>query len=520
MARRKEAKARRKGATKRRSAAPTRGEPSAPEAPPSGELLDMAQAIAVLKTSRPTFYRWLREGRIKGMKLGRQWRFYREDVERFLKGQEPRIELPADLKPLIRSLKKRVEALGAKDVAPEGASDVTHAVSLMIRLAVAMNASDVHIEPHVRSGAEGAVAALRYRIDGVLHPVADIDIRLLPAIDERWKAMAACDVHEKVRPQDGRILIKLADTGRQVDLRVSFLHAALGPSLTVRVLDPDVVRPLDLDGIGYSPADREKLLRAIEAPWGTVMVTGPTGIGKTTTLYACLNHLAGPERKLMTVEDPVEFFLPWVVQVPVRSRDGVTFPVALRSFLRSAPNVILVGEVRDFETLQIVHQASLTGHLLLTTLHADEAARALKRMVEMGSDPFVVADSTRLIASQRLIRRLCPVCSAEQEPAASRLEVAAELARAGGLDWTSLARKFRRPVGCAECHQTGFRGRDAIAETLEVTPEIGAALRRGASVEELRTIAVGQGMTTMAADGIRRAAAGTTSLDEVLRVLR
>jgi excisionase family DNA binding protein len=480
----------------------------------------MSQAIELLKTSRPTFYRWLREGKVKGMKVGRQWRFYREDIERFLKGQEPRIELPADLKPLIKHLRRRVEELGAKDVSPEGASDVIRAVSLMIRLAVAMNASDIHIEPHMREGAEGAVALLRYRIDGVLHPVAEIDMRLLPAIDTRWKAMAACDVHEKARPQDGRILIKLADTGKQVDLRVSFLCAALGPSLCVRVLDPDVVRPLDLDGIGYSSRDKEALLRAIEAPWGTTLLTGPTGIGKTTTLYACLNHLAGPDRKLMTIEDPVEFFLPWVVQVPLRPRDGVTFPVALRSLLRSAPNVIMVGEVRDFETLQVVHQASLTGHIVLTTLHADEAARALKRMVEMGSDPFVVADSTRLILSQRLIRKLCAVCSKEQEPVGSRLERAAELARAGGFDWESVSKKFWAPAGCSACHQTGFRGREVIAEALEVTPEIGAALRRGASVEELRSIAVGQGMTTMAADGIRRAAAGTTSLDEVLRVLR
>jgi len=492
----------------------------APKAPArAGELLDMAQAIELLKTSRPTFYRWLREGKIKGMKVGRQWRFYREDVERFLRGQEPRVDLPADLSPLIESLRRRVEALGAKDVAPPDASDVTRAVSLMIRLGVAMGASDLHIEPHPREGAGGAVAVLRCRIDGVLHPVAEFDIRLLPAIDERWKAMAACDVHEKVRPQDGRILVRLNDTGKPIDLRVSFLWAQLGPSLTARVLDPEVIPALTLDSLGYSPRDREKLLRWLAAPWGTILLTGPTGIGKTTTLYACLTHLASPERKLMTIEDPIEYFLPGVVQVPVRERGGVTFAVALRSFLRSAPNVIMVGEVRDFETLQIAHQAALTGHLVLTTLHADEAARALKRMVEMGSDPFVVADSTRLIIAQRLVRKLCPECSVEAQPPAGHLEQAASLARAGGLDWAAQPKAFRAPRGCALCHQTGFRGREVIAEALEVTPEIGAALRRGASVDELRTIAVGQGMTTMAADGLRRAAEGATSLEEVLRVL-
>jgi len=489
------------------------------EAEPSGELLDMGQAIEMVKTSRPTFYRWLRSGKIKGMKVGRQWRFYREDIERFLRGQEPRVDLPADLTPLIESLRAQVEALGAEDVAPADASDVVHAVSLMIRLAVAMQASDLHIEPQRKAVGEGAVALVRIRVDGVLHPVAEFDVRLLPAIDERWKTMAACDIREKHRPQDGRILIRLKDTGRTVDVRVCFVAATLGPSLTARILDPDAVGPLDLESLGYSPRDLERLIRAIESPWGTVVLTGPTGIGKTTTHYACLSRLATPERKLMTIEDPVEFLLPGVVQVGLRQRDGITFPSTVRAFLRSAPNVILVGEIRDFNTLQTVHQAGLTGHVVLTTLHADEAARALTRMVEIGSNPFVVADSTRLVMSQRLIRMLCPACSRGTEPMGSHLERAARLAREGGVDWEALPKTFRQPVGCSKCHQTGFRGRQLIAEALEVTPEIGQALRRGASVDELRTIAVGQGMTTMAADGIRRAAAGLTSLDEVFRVL-
>ena len=490
-----------------------------PQAPAASQLLTMEQAIELLKTSRPTFYRWVRHGKVKGTKVGRQWRFYREDIERFLKGQEPRIELRADLSPLIANLRRRVEELGARDVAPPDATDLVRAISLMIRLGVAMQASDIHIEPQRKAGSNETIALLRYRVDGVLHPVAEIDARLLPAIDERWRTMAGCDVHEKVRSQDGRIEVRLADTGKLVDLRVCFLPALLGPSLTVRVLDPDAVGPLTLDRIGYAPRDKEKLIRWLHAPWGGIVITGPTGCGKTTILYACLNHLATPDRKLMSVEDPVEFLLPGVLQVPVRPQEGMTFATALRAFLRSAANVIMVGEVRDFETLQIVHQAALTGHLLLTTLHADEAARALTRMVEIGSDPFLVADSTKLIVAQRLVRRLCRECSVEGQPLASHLEQAAELARAGGLGWDALPKAFRQPRGCAKCHQTGFRGRDVIAEALEVTPEIGAALRRGASVEELRRIAVGQGMTTMAADGIRRAAEGLTTLEEVLRVL-
>jgi len=484
----------------------------------AGQLLTMEQAIALLKTSRPTFYRWVRQGKIAGTKLGRQWRFHRGDIERFLAGQEPRIELRADLSPLIENLRRRVEALGAKDVSSPADGDVLRAVSLMIRLGVAMRASDIHIEPFRRAGREGMVGVLRYRVDGVLHPVAEIDARLLPALDEQWKTMAHCDVHEKVRPQDGRIEVRLDDTGQVVDLRVCFVPAVLGPSLTVRVLDANAAR-LEMDRLGYAPRDKERLLRWLRAPWGAILITGPTGCGKTTALYACLNHLTTPERKVMSVEDPVEFLLPGVVQVAVRLQSGVTFATAVRSFLRSDPDVIMVGEVRDFESLQLVHQAALTGHLVLTTLHADEAARALVRMVEIGSDPFLVADSTKLIVAQRLIRKLCPECSVEAQPLASHLEQAANLARAGGLDWAALPKAFRAPRGCPKCHQTGFRGRDVAAEALEVTPEIGAALRRGASIDELRTIAIGQGMTTMAADGLRRAAAGDTSLEEVLRVL-
>jgi type II secretory ATPase GspE/PulE/Tfp pilus assembly ATPase PilB-like protein len=281
--------------------------------------------------------------------------------------------------------------------------------------------------------------------------VAEFDIRLLPAIDERWKRMADCDVHEKVRPQDGRILVKLADCGKTVDLRVSFLHAVLGPSLCARVLDPDVVRPLDLEGIGYADRDRERLVRAIGAPWGLVIAAGPTGCGKTTTLYACVNRLAGPERKIMTVENPVEFLLPWVVQTSLRPRDGVTFPIAVRSCLRSAPNVILIGELRDRETAEMACRAALTGHLVLTTLHANDAPLALVRLVEMCVDPFLVGHATRLVLAQRLIRKLCPACSKPTEPPASRLAEAAELVAGRGLDWAGLPKRFYGPVGCDLC---------------------------------------------------------------------
>ena len=511
---------------KRGGAAPKRtadGGRAASAGSQARELIDMHEAIKLLKTTRPTFYRWLRAGRIKGMKLGRQWRFYREDVERFLKGEAPRVDLPADISPLIKTLRGRAREIGVKCSSEKDASPVRQAVDLMILVGVGSRASDIHITAHLPEDSGQSVAVLRYRIDGVLHEIATIDVRLLPAIVEEWKRMAACDVHEKAKPQDGRILTDFSEfadkPGKLIDVRVCFLPAGLGESVTARILDASAVR-LSLDRIEYNPQDREKLLRAIKRPWGVILMSGPTGSGKTSVLYACLNEVAGPEVKTMTIEDPIEFLLPWVTQTAVNHSAGVTFARALRSILRSDPDVVLVAEIRDRETLLVAQQCALTGHLVMSTLHADDAAGALRRMADVGSPPFLVAESTKLIASQRLIRKLCPHCSREGTPAADRLELAAGAARNGGVDWDSLDLKFRKSVGCEKCSGTGFRGRNVIAEMLEMTPEIGKALRNNASVEELRSIAVEQGMTTMAADGVRKAANGETTLDEVLRVVR
>ena len=521
-----------RGAARKRGG-PGRKRPSPPRSPavatashgagPAGELIDMAEAIKLLKTTRPTFYRWLRSGKIKGMKLGRQWRFYREDIERFLKGEEPRVDLPADITPLIEALRKQVEAFGARDLSPEDASDVERAVSLMIVLGAGMRASDIHISAHLAAGSAESAAMVRCRVDGVLHRVASFDIRLLPAVVEQWKRMAAVDVHEKVLPQDGRVLIKpsqaIGTRGDDLlDLRVNFLPAVLGESVTARILDRSTVA-LKLERIDYAPKDREKLLRAIHSPWGVVLLTGPTGSGKTTVLYACINELDAEKLKIVTVEDPVEYFLEGAVQVSLREKEGMTFQRAVRAMLRSDPDVLLVGEVRNRETLYAVVQSALTGHLVMTTLHANDAAGGLVRMVDIGVDPFVVAEATSLVMSQRLVRLLCRHCSVEDKPDAHRLDLAAELARKGGLEWHSLEPTWRKAVGCEKCGHTGYRGRTVIAEMLEVTPEIGKALRAGASLDELRRIAVSQGMTTMATDGIRRAARGETTLDEVMRVV-
>jgi type IV pilus assembly protein PilB len=333
---------------------------------------------------------------------------------------------------------------------------------------------------------------------------------------EKWKSLASCDVHEKEKPQDGRILTEIDN--KQIDLRVSFLPTGLGESLTVRIFDQHVAQ-IKLKDIDYAPHDRERLLRAIESPNGMIIISGPTGSGKTTVLYACLNHISSPERKTMTVEDPIEYYMPWIVQVPVNSDAGVTFSVALRSILRSDPDVIGIGEIRDLETLEVAQQCAITGHLVITQLHAGEAVRVLNRMVGIGADPFIICESTKLIVCQRLVRKLCPFCSEEQTPPADILERAEKLAFANGLDWDQLQKAFRSPMGCTKCGKTGYRGRNVIAETLEMTPEITIALGQNASIEELQSIAIKQGMTTIAADGLKRASMGLIPLSEVLRVL-
>jgi len=483
------------------------------------EIIDMKEAIKILDTTRSTFYRWLRSGRIKGMKVGRQWRFYRADIQRFLKGQEPRIDLPADIHPLVELLRERAEQFGVEIASSEQAEvqPVAEAVNLMILLAAMMNASDIHLANHMKEDRpDTTVTLLRYRVDGILHIIAEIDPRLLTSIITRWKTLSGCDVNEQKKPQDGRMSAEVE--GETLDLRVCFLPAGLGESLTVRVLANSKAPLLKLDSIGFAPHDRERIQRWIEAPWGMIVVSGPTGSGKTTVLYACLNHVSRPEVKVLTVEDPVEYLLPWAVQVSVQRDAGVTFESALRAVLRSDPDIIMVGEIRDVETLELAHQCALTGHLVMTTMHVSSAAGVLRRMEELGGPSYIIGESVKLVSAQRLVRRLCPDCSVEQKPSAELLERVTNIAFIGGLDWDSIPKNFREPVGCDKCKGIGYRGRTIIAEALEVTPEIIAAMESGAAIEDIQAIAVQQGMTTLSADGMRRAALGETSIAEVLRV--
>lgn len=485
---------------------------------PRGELLDMDQAIEVLKTSRPTFYRWLREGKIKGHKVGRQWRFYPEDIERFLKGKDPRIEVRGDFSRLIENLTDALAQAGQSDVEPDrpDLSDdpPRRAAELALRLGVQLRASDVHI--HGVGDTQYPEGALLYRVDGVLHEQARFDAGVQDGLICRLKTMAGCDVAERALPQDGRLVLEAGD--QSVDVRACFVPAVTGQAVTLRLLSKQGIL-MGLDNLPYSPADMDRIRSAIHSPAGLVVCAGPSGSGKTTLLYSCLDEVNTPGRKCLTVEDPVEFQFAGVVQMATRAKDGFGFAQAIRAIMRSDPDVILVGEVRNAETANACVQAALTGHLVLTSLHADSAGAALCRLVEIGVPGFVVGDATRLIVAQRLIRKLCPDCARSGEPSAEHMERAIAAAAEGGLDWDALAKNFRRPAGCAKCGQTGYRGRTCIAETLAIGPAIRRALRNGCDADALQRAAVAEGMVTMAGDGIARAASGQTTLEEIFRVL-
>ncbi len=480
---------------------------------PAEGLLDMDQAMERLKTTRATFYRWLRGGKIRGMKVGRQWRFEGAEVERFLKGEEPRIELRGDILPLIQILSQKKKEFNAPDIALSDQSPVQRAVKLMIEIGLVLGASDVHLSP-LEVGNETA-AVLRYRLHGVLKEMARVDLRLLPGIIEQWKILAGCNLLDQ-KPQEGRIKFEIPAEKKTAEMLFCFLPTFLGGSFTARYFAQNL-DILTLDDLGYAPADKEKLLRWSAAPNGMIVFTGPAGCGKMTCLVILLKRIAGPEIKIVTVEDPVSYVFPWMLQTQVSEKMG--YPEAVRAILRSDPDVIFIGELRDGEVVDLAHRLSLTGNLVFTQMHVEEAAQALVRMIEMGAEPYAVADSTKLITCQRLGRRLCPECSRPEELPPHLLARAESYARTGGLNWNTLSKDFRKPVGCPKCKQLGYSGRLQIVELLEVTPEIGEALKRGASVDEVRTIAIEQGMTTMAADGIRKAGESKTTVDEVIRTL-
>jgi len=380
---------------------------------------------------------------------------------------------------------------------------VVQLVHALILEAIRRRASDIHLEPLEKR------FRVRYRIDGVLLEVDGPPKRLQAAVVSRLKIMANLSIAEKRLPQDGRIQIVL--DGKPLDLRVSSLPTAHGESVVMRILDRENLRP-GLPELGFLRDDQAVLERLLALPDGIVLVTGPTGSGKTTTLYSCLHHLNRSDRKIITVEDPVEYQLTGVNQVPVRHDVGMTFASALRAMLRQAPNVVMIGEIRDRETAEIAIHAALTGHLVFSTLHTNDAPGAVTRLIDLGVKPFLVATTLRAALAQRLVRKVCPACRRPQAPSAAER-------RALGLAPTPAPdAAFLRGSGCPECSGTGYRGRLGIFELLVVDEEIQGLIHENAGSAQLRARARARGLRTMREDGVRKAIAGLTTIEEVVSI--
>lgn len=376
-------------------------------------------------------------------------------------------------------------------------------VSLVLSEAVKNRASDIHIEPLEKE------FRVRYRIDGLLHEVPAPPKHLQGSIISRIKLMAGIDIAEKRLPQDGRIRVRLLN--KDLDLRVSTLPGIYGESVVMRILDKSSLL-IGLEEIGFLTEDRKKFEELIEMPNGTLLVTGPTGSGKTTTLYAALNHINKPNKKLITVEDPVEYQITGINQVQIRPQVGLTFASGLRSMLRQAPDVILVGEIRDKETASIAIQAALTGHLIFSTLHTNDAAGAVTRLIDMGVKEYLVASTLQAVLAQRLVRRICPKCKEPYTPKPEEI-------RAMGLKEEDLANaQLMMGKGCPECSNTGFRGRQAIFEMLIINDVIREMIFERKSSSEIKNKAVEMGMRTLKEDGKAKALKGITTISEVIRV--
>ena len=383
-----------------------------------------------------------------------------------------------------------------------GEAPIIRMVSMLLLDAHKLGASDIHLEPLEKS------FRVRFRIDGVLQEMQSPPKKLQSAIISRLKIMTgSMSIAEKRLPQDGRIQVKMGK--KSIDLRVSALPTNHGESMVMRLLDKSNLL-LGLPELGFLSDDQEIFERLLRAPDGILLVTGPTGSGKTSTLYACLNYINKPDRKIITIEEPVEYQMNGINQVQVNAEIGMTFPAALRSILRQAPNIIMIGEIRDRETAAIATNAGLTGHLVFSTLHTNDAPSAIARLIDIGVQPFLVATSIRAIMAQRLVRRLCVKCKepghlAESDLRALRLE-ASQLGEASVM----------RPVGCEHCRQTGYKGRIGIFEIFEIDDEVRHMVNNHASTMVLRQRARTLGMRTLREDGVRKVLAGLTSAEEVI----
>jgi len=466
-----------------------------------------------------------RQGRVLQLAMADPGNIYAVEDIKFLTGLEvqPVVATESKIRELIGQIfdsssealenlmkdfeEEEVEVVEREEETGGGADDATDApvvklVNSIISEAVHRKASDIHVEPYEKA------LRVRFRIDGTLYGVMSPPPRMKNSITSRVKIMADMDIAEKRVPQDGNIKIRIQS--KTVDLRVSTLPTIFGEKIVLRVLDQSNLN-VDLQKLGFEPDALVSFERSIHSPWGMVLVTGPTGSGKTTTLYSALSTINDPGTNIMTAEDPVEYNLDGINQVAIREQAGLPFAGALRAFLRQDPNIIMVGEIRDRETADIAVKAALTGHLVLSTLHTNDAPSTVNRLIDMGVEPFLVSSSVRLILAQRLIRKVCGRCSEVVKP---HPEALAELGVTE--EWASRV-EFRRGRGCEGCNQSGYSGRLGLYEVMPISPAISRLILDKKSAEEIRAQAEKEGMLTLRSDGIRKIEKGITTIEEVLR---
>ncbi|MGN6689240.1 MAG: GspE/PulE family protein [Actinomycetales bacterium] len=425
----------------------------------------------------------------------------RPAIDRDVRADDELSDLTTTLQEDAAPVEETALAEASDDDAP-----IVRFVNLLVSQAIQDHASDIHIEP-----AEHDVR-VRYRIDGVLHAMQSAPKSIQNGVISRLKIMSDIDIAERRKPQDGRMSV--VHGGRQIDLRVATLPTVWGEKVVMRILDNSTAR-LDLTDLGFSDGNYDRFSTSFTKPYGMILVTGPTGSGKSTTLYATLNIVSKPEVNVITVEDPVEYRLPGINQVQTNTKAGLTFAAALRSILRSDPDVVLIGEIRDHETAQIAIEAALTGHLVLSTLHTNDAPSAITRLIEMDIEPFLVGSAIDCVLAQRLARRLCSRCKEPYTPDPAKLVAARYPFWQPGEELPELY----RPVGCPHCAKTGYKGRLALHEVMTVTEEIERLAVSRASAAQIGQVAREQGMLTLREDGMTKAAQGVTSVEEILRVV-
>src|ERR1700682_3031685 len=402
---------------------------------------------------------------------------------------------------------EELEEISAEALAKQGEdAPVVRLVNVVLMSAIQKGASDIHIEPYEKE------LRVRYRIDGILYNIMSPPMKYRDAISSRLKIMSKLDIAEKRLPQDGRIKIRFNENGiqKEIDFRVSVLPTLFGEKIVMRLLDKDKLM-LDMTKLGFEQESLDKFEGAILRPWGMVLVTGPTGSGKTNTLYSSISKVNTIETNIMTAEDPVEFNLVGINQVQVRENIGLNVAAALRSFLRQDPNINLVGEIRDFETAEIAVKAALTGHLVLSTLHTNDAPSTISRLMNMGIEPFLVATSVNLICAQRLVRKICSNCREDHPtPIEALIEIGFSAEEARKL-------KTYKGRGCTTCNKRGYKGRTGLYEVMEINDELRELILVGASALELKKKAIEQGMITLRRSGLIKVALGQTTMEEVLR---